>query len=193
MFEELLGRLARELVLDRIPYLVIGGQAVQVYGEPRLTKDIDVTLGLGPDDTPRVLAVCRSARLKLLASDPLEFARETLVVPALDEPSGIRVDFILSTSAYERQAISRGREVRVGTALVRFASLEDLVIHKLVAARGRDIEDVRIVLAKNPGFDRSYIERWLAELDRALSRDTLAAFRDLLAAVADQPTGDMSD
>lgn len=26
--------------------MIIGGQAVMVYGEPRLTKDIDITLGV---------------------------------------------------------------------------------------------------------------------------------------------------
>lgn len=27
--------------------MIIGGQAVLLYGEPRLTKDLDVTLGIG--------------------------------------------------------------------------------------------------------------------------------------------------
>ena len=27
--------------------MVIGGQAVLLYGEPRLTRDIDITLGVG--------------------------------------------------------------------------------------------------------------------------------------------------
>jgi hypothetical protein len=29
--------------------MVIGGQAVLLYGEPRLTKDIDIALGIGID------------------------------------------------------------------------------------------------------------------------------------------------
>jgi hypothetical protein len=37
--------------------------------------------------------------------------------------------------------------------LVRFASSEDLVIHKLVAGRPRDIEDVSGVLARKPALD----------------------------------------
>ncbi|NVL90146.1 MAG: hypothetical protein HWN69_04000 [Desulfobacterales bacterium] len=45
MFQKLLGRLANELSNLHIPYMVIGGQAVLLYGEPRLTKDIDITLG----------------------------------------------------------------------------------------------------------------------------------------------------
>jgi predicted nucleotidyltransferase len=183
VFEELLARLARELGLAQIPYMVIGGQAVQVYGEPRLTKDIDITLGLGIDGVDRVLAVCRSARLKPLADDVERFARDTMVIPAQDQSSGIRVDFILSFSDYERQAIDRATKVMVGPTPVRFAALEDLVVHKLVAGRPRDLEDARIVLAKNPKFDRAYIERWLEDFDRALSRNTVATFRGLLLAI----------
>ena len=40
MFERLLKRLARGLGQAGLQYMVIGGQAVLLYGEPRLTKDI---------------------------------------------------------------------------------------------------------------------------------------------------------
>jgi hypothetical protein len=45
MFETLLERIALALEQAAVPYMVIGGQAVLLHGEPRLTKDIDVTLG----------------------------------------------------------------------------------------------------------------------------------------------------
>jgi hypothetical protein len=180
VFEEFLEIISRELPAAGIPYMVIGGQAVQVYGEPRMTRDIDVTLGLGVEGLDRVLALCRSAGLRVLVADPAQFSGETMVLPAVDESSGIRVDFVLSFSEYERQALGRSREVEVGGQPVRFVSLEDLLIHKLVAGRPRDIEDVRLVLVKNPGWDRAYVERWLAELDRALALDLQARLRDLL-------------
>ena len=47
MFQKLLKKIANELNAHNIPYMVIGGQAVLIYGEPRLTKDIDITLGVG--------------------------------------------------------------------------------------------------------------------------------------------------
>jgi hypothetical protein len=40
MFQELLRKVSRELKRAYIPYMVIGGQAVLLYGEPRLTRDI---------------------------------------------------------------------------------------------------------------------------------------------------------
>ena len=41
MFEALLARLATELKRADIRYMVIRGQAVQLYGEPGMTRDID--------------------------------------------------------------------------------------------------------------------------------------------------------
>ncbi len=54
MFQNLLARLGRALERARIPYMVIGGQAVLLHGEPRLTRDIDVTLGVDSGALARV-------------------------------------------------------------------------------------------------------------------------------------------
>jgi len=180
VFEALLKLLARELDRAQIPYMVIGGQAVQLYGEPRMTRDIDLTLGLGSEGLDRVLRVCGACGLKPLPAVPAEFVRETMVLPALEERTGIRVDFVFSFTDYERQAIGRSRPVEFGGVSVRFAAVEDVVIHKLVAGRPRDLEDVRSVVVKNPGLDCGYVEEWLGGFDRALDRDISSSFRRLL-------------
>jgi predicted nucleotidyltransferase len=180
VFEALLKLLARELDRAQIPYMIIGGQAVQLYGEPRMTRDIDLTLGLDSEGLDRVLRVCGACGLKPLPAAPAEFVRETMVLPALEERTGIRVDFIFSFTDYERQAIGRSRPVELGGVGVRFATVEDVVIHKLVAGRPRDLEDVRSIVVKNPGLDRGYVEEWLGGFDRALDRDITSSFRRLL-------------
>ncbi len=65
--------------------------------------------------------------------------------------------------------------------LVRFASLEDVVIHKIIAGQARDLEDVRTVLLKNPTYDLAYITRWLQEFDQALNENFSEAFRGVVA------------
>lgn len=180
VFESLLARLDRALTGSGIPYMVVGGQAVLVYGEPRLTRDIDLTLGIGPEEFGRVLGVCRKTGLSPLVENPDSFVPETMVLPAQEPETGIRVDFIFSMTGYERQAISRSRTVRLGGADVHFAGMEDLVVHKLVAGRPRDLEDARMVLARNPGYDRRYIEHWLGEFSRVLDRDLLTVFADIV-------------
>ena len=35
----------------------------------------------------------------------------------------------------------------------------------MIAARARDIEDVKSILSKNPGFDKEYTIGWLEKFD----------------------------
>jgi len=93
--------------------MIIGGQAVLLYGEPRLTRDIDITLGVNIDRLDTLLDMIRQLGIKPLAGDVETFVRKTMVLPALDEATGIRVDFIFSFTPYEAQAIERARKVRI--------------------------------------------------------------------------------
>ncbi len=179
MFEALLEQIAQGLDSRQIPYMLIGGQAVLLYGEPRLTRDVDVTLGVGPDRLPEILDWVGETRWRILVDSPAQFVTQTLVLPCLEEESGIRVDLIFSFSPYERQAIQRGRPITVGKTAVRYASVEDLVIHKVVAGRARDLEDVRSVLLKNPEMDVDYTRKWLREMDADDEKKLLANFEEL--------------
>ncbi len=165
MFEELLARIDAALTERDLSYMIIGGQAVLLYGEPRLTRDIDVTLGSGPDRLKDLLGAVSELGLVVLPEDPDEFVEKTMVLPALDEESGIRVDFIFSYTQYEKEAISRAKHVSIGNRHVAFASVEDLIIHKIFAGRPRDLEDVRSVIVKNSSIDMEYIQAWLRRFD----------------------------
>lgn len=173
-FASLLARLTRALRGQRLPFMLIGGQAVLLHGEPRLTQDIDVTLGAGPDRLAEALAACRAAGLTPLPNDLETFVRETFVLPAADTGTGIRIDLIFSTTPYEAQAILRAERVRIGGEDVPIASAEDLVLHKLFAGRPRDLEDVRgVVRRKGNRLDWSYMERWAGEFASIPGREGL--------------------
>jgi len=178
MFERLLERIARALEGARISYMIIGGQAVLLYGEPRLTKDIDLTVGADIDRLPDVLSLVQSIGLKPLV-DPDTFTKQTMVLPCADPGTGIRVDLIFSFTPYERQAMTRVRTVRIGETEVRFASMEDLVIHKMIAGRPRDLEDVRSILLKNAIVDVAYIHLWLSEFSAATGEALVKRFDQL--------------
>ena len=179
MFQKILRTVARELKQASIPYMMIGGQAVLIYGEPRLTRDIDVTLGIGVSELARIKKILPAMGLKSLVKNDREFVERTMVLPTKDKESEIRVDFIFSFSPYERQAIGRARDIQVGRTRVKFASLEDLVIHKVIAGRARDLEDVRSILLKNPRYDSGYIKKWLKEFDKSLGQHFLRVFRSI--------------
>ena len=178
MFEALLQKIARGLDSRKIPYMLIGGQAVLVYGEPRLTRDVDVTLGVGPEKLDTILDWVRESGWRVLVESAAAFVAQTYVLPCVDEASGIRIDFIFSISNFERQAIERAKSMEVQGTPVRFASAEDVIIHKIVAGRPRDIEDVRSILLKQPGVDAAYVRQWLSNIEPERAGEFLARFEE---------------
>ncbi|MGH7470968.1 MAG: nucleotidyl transferase AbiEii/AbiGii toxin family protein [Longimicrobiales bacterium] len=179
---DLIVRLARELRARQLPFMLIGGQAVLLHGEPRLTQDIDVTLGAGPDRLSDTLAVCHAAALEPLVSNIESFVRETFVLPAADPVTGIRVDLIFSTTPYEAQAIGHALLINLAGEAIPFATAEDLILHKLFAGRARDLEDVSgIIQRQSTTLDWDYIQTWALEFSAVPGReamvDTLEALR----------------
>jgi predicted nucleotidyltransferase len=164
MIETLIRKVAEQLDKENIPYMIIGGQAVLIYGRPRLTRDIDITLGVDTDKFSLIDKVCNQLKLRLLVEKPEDFAVKTKVLPAEEQESKIRVDFVFSFTQYEAQAIKNAKRVQVGDYPVNFASREDVIIHKMVAGRAVDEEDVKSILAKkSQTIDLEYIRKWLSE------------------------------
>jgi len=180
VFEKLIQKISRKLTEFDIPYMIIGGQAVLIYGEPRLTKDIDITLGIEVDQLDELMQLVKDLHLKSRVDNIADFVKKTMVLPVRDEPSGVNIDFIFSFSPYERQAIQRAKPVKIGKVGVKFAALEDIIIHKIIAGRARDIEDIKTIILKNPSFDMPYILKWLQEFDSALNGSWSAAFKKII-------------
>lgn len=159
--------------------MIIGGQAVLIYGEPRNTKDIDITLGVGPERLEDVLAAVRSLGWKVAIEDPTSFVPKFMVLPCQDPDTGIPVELIFTNSPYEREAIKRVTRKQVDGYWVCYASIEDLLIHKIVAGRPRDLEDVKILLLKQRTFDAEHVRDWLAQFDESLHGDYSGLFDSL--------------
>ncbi|MDQ3698872.1 MAG: nucleotidyl transferase AbiEii/AbiGii toxin family protein [Gemmatimonadota bacterium] len=175
-FSAFIAHIARELTGRQLPFMLIGGQAVLLHGQPRLTEDIDITLGVGPSQLNVLQAVCIALGLEPLPQDVSAFVRDTFVLPARHPETAIRVDFIFSTTPYERQAIERAVMVILEGVSVPFAAAEDLIIHKLFAGRPRDIEDaVGVARRQGSALDWAYVERWAREFASVPGRDEMPA------------------
>jgi predicted nucleotidyltransferase len=160
-FGRLIARLSRELSAHGLSFMLIGGQAVLLHGVPRLTEDIDVTLGVGPEELASVLQVCATLRLMPVPTDVESFVNELFVLPVRDETTGIRIDLVFSTTPYEQQAIAHAQRVMIEGVSVPFATAEDLLIHKLFSGRPRDLEDATGVARRNrTTLDWDYVATW---------------------------------
>jgi hypothetical protein len=146
-----------------IPYAIIGGLAVQFWGQPRLTDGVDLTLSVPIEDAERIVRLVVE-RFSSRRSDPVGFARRARVV-LIHASNGCPVDVSLALPGYEDEMMRRtvNYEIEPGK-VVRLCSAEDLIIHKVVAGRPQDIADIEgVVYRQQDALDVSYIRLWLHE------------------------------
>lgn len=166
--------LARRLSAHGVAYVVIGGFATLHWGRPRLAEDLDVTVHLDEAGLPSLLAAL-APEFRAMVADPVDFARETAVVP-LQSADGVRVDLVLARLPLEEEGIRRGVDVPVGEAVIRFATAEDLILHKVVSERPRGREDIEGIVRRQKGrLDREYLKPRIALVAPALQRPGLVA------------------
>jgi hypothetical protein len=176
VLEQFLAALTTELGRVSLPFMLVGGQAVLLHGAPRVTEDIDATLGADPARLGSLLDACAKLGLVPIPQHVESFVAETFVLPARHPATGFRVDFIFSSTTYERQAIARAGFVELAGTAVPFTTAEDLIILKLFAARPRDIEDVRGVVVRNGVMlDWPYLALWAREFSTVAGREAMPA------------------
>ena len=131
-------------------FCFIGGVAVQRWGEPRLTQDVDLTLLTGFGTEERFVDTLLQY-LKPRRPDARAFAlsRRVLLAQTTD---GVSVDIALGGLPFEERTVSRASDWRVSEAVtLRTCSAEDLVTHKAFAGRDLDWGDLERVLVRQHG------------------------------------------
>ncbi|HVT04915.1 MAG TPA: nucleotidyltransferase [Thermoanaerobaculia bacterium] len=157
-------------------WYLFGAQAVMVWGRPRLTADLDVTVAVDPADAGSFITRLQAFGFSVRLEDPADFILRTRVIPLVHSGSGLPVDVILAGPGLEEQFLERAILVSIGEVDVPVISPEDLIIAKILAGRPKDIEDVRGVIAERASeLDFERILLLLGMLEDALSRNDLVS------------------
>lgn len=143
-------------------FCVIGGLAVQHWGEPRMTMDVDLSLltGFGGEESFIDEWLCHYVgRLP----DTKAFALKNRVL-LLRHASGVGIDIALGAVPFEERLVERaaGIEMEPGCP-VRLCTAEDLIVMKAFADRPIDWQDVRGVVVRQ-GVGRLNWEQIRGEL-----------------------------
>lgn len=171
---DLLRDLARTLPAWCDGWYLFGAQAVQVWGLPRLSADVDVTIRLRSQDVGPFVAAMRDAGFTMRVPDPERFAAEMRVLPFLHEASRIPLDAILAGPGPEEEFLERAKVVSIEGVRVPVISPEDLVVTKVLAGRPKDLEDVRGILRQTgTRFESERVRSLLGSLEAALDRSDL--------------------
>lgn len=155
----------------KIPYAIIGGLAVQRWGLPRLTVDVDLTVAapLEKGSEKFVQSVLDHFQSRETDTDPFLRARRDRIV-LVSASNGRGIDMSFGVPSYQDRLFERAIDFELERGKrIRLCSAEDLVVHKCVAGRPQDLRDVDGVIARQgPALDVDYVRHWLEFFDELL-------------------------
>jgi hypothetical protein len=168
-----------------LPYMVTGSVASMIYGEPRLTLDVDVVLKL---QVERADAFLDSFPESAFYRPPLEVVRAEASRDArghfnlIHHETGMKADIYLTArDALDRWGLARRRRLALGAGALWVAPPEYVIVRKLEYFREggseKHVRDVRAMLAAGLEMDREFLSaelrrrglepEWLRVTDRA--------------------------
>lgn len=148
-------------------FCVIGGVALQRWGEPRFTADADLSVLVEPGQESHAVR-CLLDELPARIDDAAGFAERTRVVLAQSD-QGVGIDIVLAGLPFEERVIERSSLWQLDNSVtLRTCSAEDLLVMKAFAARDKDWADVTSVLERQAGnLDLDRVRLELAPLAEA--------------------------
>jgi hypothetical protein len=138
-------------------YCFIGGLALQRWGEPRETVDVDLTLLTGFGGEEHFIEILRS-HFESRIEDAAQFALDRRVL-LLRTKAGVGLDIALGGLPFEESAVARASVFAFpGDARILTCSAEDLVVMKAFAARSKDWMDIEGIIVRQTGkLDWAYL------------------------------------
>ena len=171
---DLLAALALGLMSLNVPWYVFGAQAALIWGRPRMTTDVDVTVRLADANSLALVAALQECGFTLRTVATPEFVRQTRVLPFFHGPTGLALDIVLAGPGLEDEFLARAVVLEIGGTKVPVISAEDLIVTKILAGRTKDIDDIRGVFDhRGARLDVDQIRHSLTMLENALGQSDL--------------------
>jgi len=128
-------------------FCLIGGVALQRWGQPRITLDVDLTLLCAPgSEAPAIDRVLGEFPARI--PDARAFALKNRVI-LVKTAAGVPVAVALGALDFEHRCFERASEFDFGPGLnLRTCSAEDLLVLKTFAGRGQDWVDIEYVIVR---------------------------------------------
>lgn len=168
-----------------VPYMVTGSVASMVYGEPRITHDIDMVIAIKPDQVETLVAAFPQGQFYC---PPVEVIKVELTrdirghFNIIDRESGLKADiYPIGKDPLHLWAFDRREKVQYGTIMLSVAPPEYVIVRKLQyyqeGGSEKHIRDIKKMLeVSQERIDRKVLEEklrqtGLAELWQKLDRD----------------------
>ncbi len=170
---DLIGLFVRPLEALGIPYMVTGGVASVIYGDPRFTRDIDIVLKLDPSETARFATAFDPARYYVPPPDALRREAGRLRLGhfnVIHKDTGLRADvYVLDHGELHQWGFSRRIALALEATTVSLAPPEYVIVRKLQYYRDsgsdRHLRDIAMMLRMSADrIDLAEIASWTSRL-----------------------------
>jgi predicted nucleotidyltransferase len=159
-YKDFFSEVVRLLEKEKIDYFFIGGLAVNVLGEPRMTQDIDLIAFISKKQVQDLLKTAEKIGFKYnkaIVEKDLEETRTFKLFFGI-----FHLDIILSSTEFENEALKRKTKIDLWKHDVFFPTPEDMIILKVIPGRPKDLLDASSVFIRNKNkIDVKYIEKWI--------------------------------
>jgi hypothetical protein len=145
-------------------YLLYGGMAAALWGEPRYTEDVDFVLFLPERHAFKFLREAAKHGFSIeedLAIQQIQVSGWARL-PFGDRKSPWHLDLTLGDSPFDKSALARRKREELFGRKVWVASPEDVLVYKLVSWRDRDVMDVHAIVLRQKSLDLAYLRKWIA-------------------------------
>lgn len=154
-----------------IRYLISGSVAAMLYGEPRLTHDIDLVVFLRADDALRLVVIFPAAQFYVPPAEVIvrEITRESRGhFNIVHIASGLKADFYAAArEELHAWAFRNVREYAIGENTIKLAPPEYVIVRKLEyyceGGSEKHLRDIRAMLAVSGELiDQAALQEWIA-------------------------------
>jgi hypothetical protein len=153
---------------NRISYFVTGSVASFIYGEPRLTQDIDIVADIQEKDIPGLLRFFPEGEFYLDSVSVERAVRERSQFNIIHPSSGLKIDLIIpKKDEFDRLRLERRRDVQTAEGLiVSYSSPEDIIVSKLEfyqqGGSEKHLRDIAgIIKISGDELDFDYLATWM--------------------------------
>ncbi|MEP6865598.1 MAG: hypothetical protein ABJE66_33570 [Deltaproteobacteria bacterium] len=166
---ELIEPFVQRLEALAIPYMVTGSTAGILYGEPRMTHDVDIVIALADRDIARFVAAFPLEEFYCPPDDVLaiEVRRgQRGHANLIHHASGFKADIYIAFDELHRWGLAHRRTIALDTLQMSVAPIEYVIVRKLEYFREggsqKHVRDIRSMLAVSDAIDRDALERFIS-------------------------------
>ena len=168
-----------------IAYMITGGVASVIYGDPRFTRDVDIVVELSPRQGRSLLKAFRSDDFY---TPPLEVLTDESTRPGgghfniIHRDTALRADvYVAGSDPLHAWGFQHRRRLQVDRIEIWVAPVEYVIVRKLqyyaASDSDRHLRDVAMMLRISDELvDNSELERWVAALDLHDALDRARAY-----------------